>query len=91
MNLIVNQNYQFNLAYQGAVSYINYLVDFGDGTQTGWFSGTLNTTTPVSYIFTKAGEFSISVSARSMVGMEVKLGIFNICFIKFELFIIIFL
>jgi hypothetical protein len=77
---MVNQNYQFNLAYQGAVSYINYLVDFGDGTQTGWFSGTLSTTTPVSYIFTKTGEFSITVSARSVVGMQVKIRIFNILY-----------
>jgi PKD repeat protein len=73
MALTVNQIYQFNVAYQGAVSSINYLIDFGDGTTTGWFSGTLSTTTTVSHIFSKTGQFAISVSARSVVGMTVKI------------------
>lgn len=71
MSLKVNQNYQFNLGYVGAVSYINYLIDFGDGTQTGWISGTLGTTTTISYTFSKTGQFAISVAARSVVGMQV--------------------
>ncbi len=71
--LSVNQNYQFNIGYQGAVSYINYFIDFGDGTKTGWFSGTINAVTTVSHIFSKTGQFSVSVSARSVVGMQVKL------------------
>ncbi|CAF4570580.1 unnamed protein product [Rotaria sp. Silwood1] len=70
MALQINQNYQFDVGYQGAVSYINYLIDFGDGTQTGWFSGTLNTTTVVSHIFSKTGKFSVSMAARSLVGMQ---------------------
>lgn len=74
MALQINQNYQFNISYQGAVSYINYLVDFGDGTVTGWFSGTINTATTVSHIFSRTGKFSIMVSARSLVGMQVNLG-----------------
>jgi hypothetical protein len=69
--LLINQNYQFNAGYVGAVSNINYLVDFGDGTQTGWFSGTINTITAVSHIYSKTGQFSISVSARSVSGMKV--------------------
>ena len=73
MDLTVNQNYQFNLAYQGAVSYINYLVDFGDDTKTGWFSGTVNTATTVSHVFSKAGQFAVSVAARSLAGMQVKI------------------
>jgi hypothetical protein len=72
MALSVNQNYQFNVGYQGAVSYINYLVDFGDGTQTGWFSGTIGTTTTVSHIFSMTGQFSVSVAARPVVGIQVK-------------------
>jgi hypothetical protein len=71
MDLTVNQNYQFNLAYAGAVNYINYLIDFGDGTQTGWMAGTLGTTTTISHIFSKTGQFSISIAARSLVGMQV--------------------
>ncbi|CAF4157649.1 unnamed protein product [Rotaria sp. Silwood2] len=70
MALQINQNYQFNVGYQGAVSYINYLIDFGDGTQTSWFSGTLNTTTIVSHIFSKTGQFSVSMASRSLVGMQ---------------------
>jgi hypothetical protein len=70
--LSINQNYQFNVGYQGTVSNINYFIDFGDGTQTGWFSGTINTATVVSHIFPKTGQFAISVSARSIIGMTVK-------------------
>ncbi|CAM2704890.1 unnamed protein product [Rotaria socialis] len=70
MALQVNQNYQFNLNYHGAVEYINYLIDFGDGTTTGWFSGTLNTTTTIMHTFTKTGQFSMSLAARSLVGMK---------------------
>lgn len=73
MALSVNQVYQFNLAYQGAVNVINYQVDFGDGTRTGWFAGTLNTTTTISNVFSRAGEFAITVAARSVVGMQVYL------------------
>jgi hypothetical protein len=71
MGLSVNQVYQFNVAYQGAVSYINYQINFGDGTTTGWFSGTINTTTTVSHVFTSTGQFSVAVAARSLVGMQV--------------------
>lgn len=71
MNLQVNLNYQFTLSYQGAVSYINYQVDFGDGTKTGWFSGTVNGLTNVSHVFTKTGKFAVSVAARSVAGMNV--------------------
>ncbi|CAM4771183.1 unnamed protein product [Rotaria magnacalcarata] len=70
MALQVNQNYQFNLNYQGTVNYINYRIDFGDGTTTGWFSGTLNTATTIMHTFTKTGQFSISIAARSLVGMK---------------------
>ncbi|CAF3507643.1 unnamed protein product [Rotaria sordida] len=70
MALQINQNYQFAVSYQGAVSYINYLIDFGDGTQTDWFNGILNTPTIVSHIFSKTGKFSISMAARSLVGMQ---------------------
>lgn len=73
MQLNVNQNYQFDVTYVGAVNYINYLIDFGDGTQTGWFSGTLNTTTSIPHIFSKTGQFSISVAARSLPGMTVNI------------------
>ena len=72
MSLLVNQNYQFGLSYQGAVSYINYQVDFGDGTKTGWFSGTINTVTNITHVFAKTGQFSVSVAARSVVGMTVR-------------------
>jgi PKD repeat protein len=71
MNLIVNTNYQFNVGYQGAVNSINYFIDFGDGTQTGWFGGNLSTTTTVSHIFTTTGQFSVSVQAQSVIGMQV--------------------
>ena len=72
MTLSVNQNYQFHVSYRGAVSCVNYLIDFGDGTQTGWFSGILNTTTTVSHTFSKTGQFSISVAARSLIDMQVQ-------------------
>ena len=72
MTLLVNQNYQFTLSYQGAVSYINYQVDFGDGTKTGWFSGTVNGLTNVSHVFAKTGKFAVSVAARSVAGMNVR-------------------
>ncbi len=83
MNLQVNQIYQFNLGYIGAVSYINYLIDFGDGTQTGWFSGIVNTTTTISQVFSTTGQFSISVAARSLAGMQVIIRFFSIYFIEF--------
>jgi hypothetical protein len=91
MNLVVNQNYQFNLAYQGTVDYINYLIDFGDGTTTGWIIGTLSTTTTISHTFSMTGQFSISIAAQSVIGMEVKVKVFNFDFIELELFIVIFL
>jgi len=71
LDLTINQNYQFLTSYIGAVSYINYQIDFGDGTKTGWFAGVLNTTTTVSHVFTKTGQFGISVAARSLSGMQV--------------------
>jgi hypothetical protein len=74
MSLTVNQNYQFSLGYVGAVSYINYLVDFGDGTTTGWISGTLNTATNISHIFPMTGQFAVTVSARAVVGMQVNIN-----------------
>jgi PKD repeat protein len=73
MALTVNQNYQFSLGYAGAVNSINYLIDFGDGTSTGWFSGILNTATNVSHIFSMTGQFDITVSATSVVGMQVNI------------------
>jgi PKD repeat protein len=74
MALGVNQPYQFSAVYQGAVFMINYQIDFGDGTKTGWFSGVLNAPTNVSHIFTKTGQYSVTLAARSLVGMQV-----NIC------------
>ncbi len=71
MSLTVNQNYQFSLTYVGAVSFINYLVDFGDGTTTGWIAGTINSATNISHIFPMTGQFAVTVSARSVVGMQV--------------------
>ncbi|CAF3607443.1 unnamed protein product [Adineta steineri] len=73
MALSVNQNYQFSVSYQGAVSYISYQVDFGDGTKTGWFNGTINSATTVSHIFSKTGQFSVSVAARTVIGMQPKM------------------
>lgn len=75
MQLTLNQNYQFDLSYAGAVSYINYLIDFGDGTQTGWISGTLNAVMNISHTFAKAGQFAIAVAARSLPGMQVNMRI----------------
>ncbi|UJR27333.1 hypothetical protein I4U23_008626 [Adineta vaga] len=74
MSLMVYQNYQFDLGYAGAVSFINYQVDFGDGTKTGWFAGTINTLTTVSHVFPKTGQFSVSVAARSVAGMSPKMS-----------------
>lgn len=73
MQLTVNQNYQFDLNYVGAVSFINYLIDFGDDTQTGWISGALSAITTISHTFAKAGQFAISVAARSLPGMQVNI------------------
>ena len=84
MDLKINQNYQFRIAYEGAVNYINYLIDFGDGTKTGWFSGILNSTTTVSHVFSKTGQFSISVAARSVVGMQVNIGINHLLIYSFS-------
>ncbi|CAF1178747.1 unnamed protein product [Adineta steineri] len=73
MALSINQNYQFSVSYQGAVNYISYQVNFGDGTKTGWFNGTINSATTVSHIFSTTGQFSVSVAARTVVGMQPKM------------------
>ena len=88
MALTVNQLYQFALGYQGAVSQINYQIDFGDGTKTGWFPGILNSTTTVSHVFTRTGQFAISVAARSISAMKVNLRVNFSCTSTAHLFLL---
>ncbi|CAF4423323.1 unnamed protein product, partial [Adineta steineri] len=44
-----------------------------DGTKTGWFNGTINSATTVSHVFSKTGQFSVSVAARTVIGMQPKM------------------
>ena len=71
MALSVNQVYQFNVTYQGAVTSISYRIDFGDGTKTGWFNGALQAPTTVSHVFATTGQFSVVLGARAAAGAKV--------------------
>lgn len=86
MALRIGQTYQFNLVYQGAVSQINYRIDFGDGGQTTWIPGVLNGITTVSHTFTKTGTFTVTVAARSLAIMTVNILLlcFNLFFLLLE-------
>lgn len=71
MALSVNQVYQFNVSYQGAVNSINYQLDFGDGTKTGWLTGLVQAPTTVTHVFAGTGRFSVVLGARAAAGAKV--------------------